>query len=187
MKYSRIIILIILFIVGLILLILAVAFKSEKKSPSFARSVTPVIASPVPTKNPHAFAALWLEKTVNGIDIHIDTKTKAITGVQIAMQYDPTLIQNIHINSGTIFATPVILRNSIDQQHGTFEYAVVIHSTDTPIVAKGVLATITYEPVLGVKSNAIFYFLPRTNITSQTTDESVLQTTRDFVLSLTQK
>jgi len=158
-------------------------------------AVTPFNAIPTPMQGqgnaalpPVAkTAAIHLEQQGNDtVNVIVDAGTHPISGVQLQMNYDTRVLTNVTIQKGTFFSSPLELTNNIDQTHGIIQYAIAIAPTNAPQQGKGIVATITYTPNLGVTSSTKMTFLPGTKITAEGIDQSVLQLPAPFDLTITQ-
>jgi len=74
------------------------------------------------------------------IDIIITTGSNAVTGVQLEMEYDPTLIAVDTITEGTFFAKPIVIANKNDKTKGQIVFAVGSFDGKT---GNGAVATLT--------------------------------------------
>ncbi len=150
-------------------------------------SVAPVAPTPTP-KFLMAHTQLSLSPdtaTPSSVDVKINTTSNTVSGVQIELAYDPTVIQNVQVKQGTFFPQAMPLINNIDKTNGRISYALVIPINTNGVKGTGTVAIITYTKVLGVNKNIVLTFLPKTKVTQLGILDSVLDTTTNLTISAT--
>lgn len=147
---------------------------------------TQKIATNVPTPTPIvAKTVLSLESAVPGtqaarmkggtINVMIDSNSNPVTAVQMELSFDPKVLTNISLASGTFFKSPVELIKKIDPNDGRISYALGIQPQDKGVVGKGLVATITYSLLPTTDALTSIMFLPKTIVTAQGINQSVLK------------
>ncbi|HSW96626.1 MAG TPA: cohesin domain-containing protein [Candidatus Saccharimonadales bacterium] len=106
--------------------------------------------------------------------ININTDKQPISGVQLALKYDPKAIGNIEITQGTFFNKPVVLQNAIDTTNGIIYYTLSINPNSAQIYGEGSIVTLHYQLINAGASTKIT-FLPQTKVTAKGINTSVLK------------
>jgi hypothetical protein len=110
------------------------------------------------------------------VDVTIDTSDNAVTAVQLELAYDPTVISNVKVTSGPLFAQPVVLINKNNAKAGRYTYAFGIQPNQATIQGTGSVATVTFtalKSALGQQSQLAL--LPETLVTARGVANSVLK------------
>ena len=130
-------------------------------------------------------AALSLEQQGDGtVNVVVDAGAGTVSAVQLALSFDPGVLENVQIKKGTYFVSPFELINLVDSTKGTITYAIGISPSGRPQGGKGVVAQITYNAKQGVTSQTRLDFLPQTKVTSEGIDSSVLQNPQGISIRL---
>lgn len=149
----------------------------------------PGVQAPVTTQQPtspsYAHTSLTLTPPVNtpslpntySTDVSITTGGDKVTAAQLELSYDPKVLTNVQIKTGTFIQNPVILLKKIDQANGRISLAIGISLGGKTPVGTGTVATITFNEVLTATGSTILDFLPKTAVTAQGIAQSVLKTT----------
>lgn len=154
-----------------------------------------IIAIPTPMENKQEIGEGKIEKTSiievkqagnNSVEIIVNAGKGTISGVQLQIAYDPQILTKVSIEKGTFFTNAIELGKQRGENNGMINYAIAILPKEKPQGGKGVVARITYTPVLGIASNARLTFLPGTKVTAEGIDESVLQMPPPFTLAINQ-
>ncbi len=89
------------------------------------------------------------------VEIHLDNVDN-LYGLQFSLQFDPTMLQvqdadaaqeGVQIAPGTLPAPDFAVRNVVDNERGTIDFAVVQLNPREPAKGSGVVATIRFEGV----------------------------------------
>lgn len=123
-------------------------------------------------------------KLGKGIAVNINSGSNKVTGVQFEVAYDPAVVANVKVSSGTFFTNPITLINTIDATNGRAFYALAVSPTGNPVTGTGTVAVITYSLLPSAAKSTTFAFLPKTAVTQQGTLSSVLQKTINLTLPL---
>jgi len=153
-----------------------------------------------PTKAPVAFTTLSLQpissSSAKQINVTIDTHQNTVTGVQLEIAYDPTVLTNVAIIPGDFFPQSFELIKNIDTTNGRISYALAIPPTGKAKMGQGTIAIISYSilpnplagstgsPQAGSGSTTTLSFLPKTQVSQLGTIESVLKSTSSYTLQL---
>lgn len=149
----------------------------------------PDIQAPVtiqqPTSPSYAHTSLTLTPPVNtpslpntySTNVSITTGGDKVTATQLELSYDPKVLTNVQIKTGTFIQNPVVLLRKIDQANGRISLAIGIPLGGKTPVGTGTVATITFNEVLTATGSTILDFLPKTAVMAQGIAQSVLKTT----------
>lgn len=116
------------------------------------------------------------------LPINIATGTNKVTAVQLELQYDPKVLINVAVTPGVFFKNQVILLNQIDVKTGRITYAFGINPGEQGVDGQGTAATLTFEAKAGTPQQTVILFLPKTLVTAENTDRSVLKQTNNIQL-----
>ncbi|HSW89228.1 MAG TPA: cohesin domain-containing protein [Candidatus Saccharimonadales bacterium] len=160
-----------------LLLAIYVLFTIATKKTSPVNNTSGENQSAYPTTNP-AFinSSLYILKNPenNNIYLNIKTNKQPISGVQLAIAYDPKVLQNVSITPGDFFDHPVILQNAVDATNGIVYYTLAINPNSAQISGEGTVAVLHYTGLAAGNSTKVS-FLPQTKVTSQGVNDSVLK------------
>ena len=157
-----------------VLLAIYLLFITKKNWQTNSPSNTNIAA--YPTTNPALInASLYLLKNpeTNTIYMNIKTDKQAVSGVQLAIAYDPKVLQNVSVTPGGFFDHPVILQNAIDTNTGIIYYTLSINPNSAQISGEGTVAILHYTKLSGTATKVSF--LPQTKITSKGVNDSILK------------
>lgn len=118
------------------------------------------------------------------LPINIATGKNKVTAVQLELQFDPKVLTNVVVTPGLFFKNPVVLLNQIEVKTGRISYAFGIGLQDQPYAGKGLVATLTFRALSGVPQPTAILFLPKTLVTAQDINQSVLKTTNSATFTL---
>lgn len=172
-------------VAGLIILTAALLYLSlsANKNSSPVPQVTPV-----PTKEAANTSLLFSDeqKYASGssllkTDILIDSKTNKITGAQIELTYDPTILSKVDITPGNFLKNPVEVLKKVDVKNGRISYVLGTRLNESSN-GTGIIATITYLRLKNTQTT--IDFLPQTLITAHGFSESVLVNSKSGVLGI---
>lgn len=121
------------------------------------------------------------------LPINIATGENKVTAVQLELQYDPKALTNVAVAPGVFFKNPVVLLNQIDVKTGRISYAFGINPETQSVIGNGIIATLTFEAVAGIKEETVILFLPKTLVTAEGVTESVLKETNAAQFTIGEK
>ncbi|HSW96624.1 MAG TPA: hypothetical protein VLF89_02230 [Candidatus Saccharimonadales bacterium] len=129
-----------------------------------------------PTTNPELITTdiYFLKNTdANTVYVNVNTKKLPISGIQLALAYNPSLLPTISIAPGGFFDNPTVLQNSIDTRNGVIYYTLSINPNSAQIYGEGTVAIIHYNGIpTGVSTT--LSVLPQTKVTAKGINDSVL-------------
>ena len=136
----------------LIITVILVAKAIAPGKPSVTPPPPSVVGKPSPTiAPPHSILSfspkpLVVSSSSGSIDINIDTGKDNVTGVQLEMSYDPSvlIITDKYLMPGTFIENPTILRNRVNNVAKTISYALFVPLSDEPKKGIGKVATIKF-------------------------------------------
>lgn len=108
------------------------------------------------------------------IDVLINANGDKVTGVQLAMTFDPTIITNVVVTPGSFLPQATALLNSVDQQKGTVFSAFVLPPSQKAVTGTGTVATITFTKTVKVGTTTLS-FGDQTKVTAEGVTVSVLK------------
>ncbi|MBI2031963.1 MAG: hypothetical protein HYT08_05095 [Candidatus Levybacteria bacterium] len=177
---SRRTIILIIALVGITGILLAIAL-TQKKGPG------PSVTKPSPqVQVPYAHTSLEIssnpvsQATSSGsstysLDVNINTETDKVTAVQLELSFDPKAISNVDVKPGTFFKNPAQLIKRVNAKDGTISYALGINPGENGIQGSGVVAEISYREIGQSGTYTQINFLPKTLVSAEGTDKSVLK------------
>jgi hypothetical protein len=159
-------------------------------------ALIPAVKSPVVTKLttppalPYAQTKLSLSTpaklAVNSYstDVIISSGNNKTTAVQLEISYDPKVLTNVDIKTGSFFTTPVVLLKKIDTVNGRLSYALGINPTQKATSGNGTVATITFSTAANTTATQTpINFEPKTAATAVGYAQSVLKQTTGVLFS----
>lgn len=145
-------------------------------------------AGPTPTPIPPALQAnsvlAIVDKDASGssqkqAEVMLTTGPNKVTGVQVELTFDPSVVGNVTLSPATFFNQPTVLLNKVDATNGTISYAIAIQPTDSGKSGSGPVALISYTLLQGTNSaKNLFVFSPKTVVTAEGTLDTVLKETK---------
>lgn len=113
--------------------------------------------------------------TAGSVEAHMETAGNEVIAVQLEIQYDPSILENVSIQPGSFFSSPVPLLNTIDKKDGRISYAVSIPPSQAPIRGTGTIATISFtKNPTATEAQTELKLLPRTIVVAKGIGPSVL-------------
>lgn len=112
------------------------------------------------------------------VEIVVDTSDNPVTAVQFELMYDPTMLTNVKITPGPLFANAAVLLNKNTPTTGKYVYAVGIQPSQKPISGTGSVATITFTARGTVGKQSQLSFVPaesKTLVSARGIAKSVLK------------
>ena len=116
------------------------------------------------------------------MDINIDSKDNKVTGAQLELTYDPKVLENVDIRPGGFLDNPVVIVKSVDETKGIIKFWLGNRIEEPGIKGDGTIAVISFSK-LGAGQTQI-NFLPKTSISAEGIDQSVLRQTISAIISL---
>jgi hypothetical protein len=121
------------------------------------------------------------------VPINISTGKNKVTAVQLEMQYDPQVITKVTVVPGPFFTKPEVLLEQIDEKTGRITYAFGSGLTEPSVVGQGIVANLTFEAKATPLQTTIISFLPKTLVTAEGINQSVLKQTNDIQIIIGEK
>lgn len=147
---------IVLLLLTITLVVVALRTK-QATSPTTNQTATPT-ATPTPLPPGHTSLMLSpnpVYPTATGttsattVDVLIDTGGDEVRSVQLEIAYDPKVLRNVTIKPGTFFTNPSVLPvGGVNQNTGRITFAVVPTSFSESKTGTGVIATLSFTPLL---------------------------------------
>lgn len=109
------------------------------------------------------------------VPINISSGKNQVTAVQLEMQYDPAILTNVVVTTGSFFPKPDVLLNQVDSKTGRISYAFGVGLSGQGIAGQGTAATLNFSVKAGTAQKTAIIFLPKTLVTAQGVNESVLK------------
>jgi hypothetical protein len=176
-----------LVVVTIVLFIIALRAGQQSSAPSIPQNTTP----PTPMVPAHTVLQVGpnpLEVApgqVGHADITMDTSDNNVTAVQLEIGYDPRIISNVKVTTGTMFTNPVVLIDKNNPTTGRYTYAFGITPNAQAIKGTGVVATVTFTPLYGAAGKEMqLGLLPTSLVTARGVAQSVLKSTSGTVLTI---
>lgn len=116
--------------------------------------------------------------------VKINTGKNGVIGVQLELYYDPTLITNVTVTPLDFFPQAVEVLKKVDQQNGRISYALTVSPGEEAVKGMGELVKISYTPIGTEGVNSVINFLPKTEVSGDTTAGSLLKLTSDGEINI---
>lgn len=116
--------------------------------------------------------------------VNIDSGKNSVIGVQLELYYDPSLITNVSVTPLDFFPQAVEVLKKIDQQNGRISYAITVSPGETSVKGQGQLVKINYAPIGNEGISSVINFLPKTEVSGDTTAGSLLKSTSDGEINI---
>lgn len=168
-------------LIGLILVtivLFVVALQTGKQAPKMDQAKiqatpTPDVAHTILSMSPGLVEVATGRQA--SVDVMIDPSDNPVSGVQLELLYDPTMISNVKVVSGPALPNPNVLIDKNDAQTGKYTYAYGIQPSQPAVKEKGVVAKITFTArgTVGKQSQIIMH--PTTIVTATGVASSVLK------------
>lgn len=171
-----------------VLVYLAVSQPSEEARPEptteKAAKPTPSLIQTVLSLSP---STVEVSSAAGSVDVNINSASNSVTGVQLELSYDPTVLSDVTVSPASFFETPSVLINKIDAKNGKISYAIVIPPTGAAKKGAGNVATIKFNVLRGAKTSSTqIQFLPKSIVTAEGLGYSVLKSTSDATVIISQ-
>lgn len=170
---KTLLLIIFLALITISLVVLALMPQKPTPEPLPVTNITPnpiqttltISSTPVAGSTPSAYTT----------DVIVNTGQNNITSVQLELSYDPKVLTNVDIETGSFFINPVIALKTIDKVNGRITYA-ISPGDGVGVLGQGILAKISFK-TLKKNVSATIDFLPKTQVNAEETTQSVLKST----------
>jgi hypothetical protein len=168
-----------LVIIATVLLVFALVQKTNTNTPIKQPAVNPraYLQSDLSFSTP-----LIASAGAYNTNIQINTGNNKVTGVDIRLSYDPTILTHLDIQPGSFFTNPVVLLKKIDSTKGTITYTIAINPNTKFVTGKGTVATISFVPAT-TKISTPIDFQTGTEISAVGFPSSVLNAASDLIFT----
>lgn len=116
--------------------------------------------------------------------VNIDTGKNRVVGVQLELYYDPSLITNVNVTPLDFFSQAVEVLKKVDDKNGRISYAITVSPGETAVSGKGQLVKINYTPIGNDGISSVINFLPKTEVSGESTAGSLLKSTSDGEINI---
>jgi hypothetical protein len=161
-----------------ILLYVALAPKKEKLEPKVALQLATAKSSLSFTQPKQETGSTY------STNVDLTSGGNKVTGVQLELEFNPAHISDVDVKPGPFFENSVELIKNIDDEKGTISYAIAVGQGENGVSGSGTVAIITFTQVGEDGTESQIKFLPKTLITSDETDQSVLKSGVDLIFKL---
>lgn len=178
-------------LITLAIVLLGVAIKLSGGNP---KNLIPGTLKPTPTIEKTASitfspTTVTVASGSGTADIIATTGKNPITGVQVELVYDPTVITNVKLlpadTTTSLFGAPGTYTNLFtDDQPGNLTFAVAISLSSENVSGSGSIGKITFDTIPGAKTETQITLGPKTIVTSTATDGSILNTSTPLTVKL---
>lgn len=178
-------------LITLAIVLLGIAIKLSGGNP---KNLLPGTIKPTPTIEKTAsvtFSPTTIDVASGSgtAEIIATTGKNPITGVQIELLYDPTVITNIKLTppdaTNSLFGAPGTYTNLFtDNKPGDLTFAVAISLNAQNVTGSGSVGTITFNTIPGSKTETQITLGPKTIVTSTATAGSILNTATPLTIKL---
>jgi hypothetical protein len=178
--------------INLVILLLALITVALLLTALSAKKFSPKQQAVVPTPTPAAYVQSNLslsspQKNSNGVyssNVEISTGNNQVTGVQIDISYDPTVLTNVDIKTGSFFTNPTVLSKKIDAEKGILTYTLFVNPAQKSVSGSGTVAVLSFSTLAGAKTPTKINLLPTSEAVAMGQFESVLKTATGTILAL---
>ncbi len=176
---SRRTLILIVVLIGITAVLLAIALTPKQPPVPFQQIPTPTISYAQTTlrinNNPAVVSSTSSAAPTYSTDVTITTGNNKVNAVQLELAFDVTHLYNVDIKPGPLFQNGVELLKKVNNQNGTISYAIASPLGQKGFLGSGVVAVITFTENGKPGEIARINFLPKTLVTAQGTDKSVLK------------
>lgn len=116
--------------------------------------------------------------------VNIDSGKNSVVGVQLELYYDPSLITNVTVIPLDFFPQAVEVLKKVDDKNGRISYAITVSPGETAVKGQGQLVKISYTPIGNKGISGVINFLPKTEVSGETTAGSLLKSTSDGEINI---
>jgi hypothetical protein len=178
-----------LVVVTIVLFVIALRAGQQQQAPAVPQSNQMAHqAPPVPAHTVLELGPNPLTVAPGGqgsVSVNINTSDNDVTAVQLELGYDPHVISNVKVTSGSLFTSPVVLIDKNNPATGRYTYAFGITPSAQPIKGTGVVANITFTTNPSAVGKSIqIGLLPTSLVTARGVAQSVLKSSTGTVLTV---
>ena len=177
---SRRTLILIVVLIGITAILLAIALTPKQPPVPMQQAPTPTISYAQTTfrinNNPAVVNSTSSAVPIYSTDVTITTGDNKVNAVQLELSFDTAQLYNVDIKPGPLFQNGAELRKEVNNQNGTISYAIVSPLGQKGFSGSGVVAMITFSENGKPGDLAQINFLPKTQVTAEGTDKSVLKT-----------
>lgn len=109
------------------------------------------------------------------VDVLMDPSGNEVTGIQLELLYDPTMVSNVKVVPGPAFPNPNVLIDNNNPQTGRYTYAYGVRPNQPTLTKQGVIAKITFTARGTAGRQSQFILHPTTIVTAVGIDSNVLK------------
>lgn len=176
---SRRTLILIIVLIGITAVLLAIALTPKETPVPIQQVPTPTISYAQTTlrisNNPTVVNSTSSAVPIYSTDVTITTENNKVNEVQLELAFDAVHLYSIDIKPGPLFRNGVELLKKINNQNGTISYAIASPLGQKGFSGSGVVAVITFKEKGTPGDLAKINFLPKTLVTAEGTDKSVLK------------
>ncbi len=114
------------------------------------------------------------------VNIVADSSDNKVTGVQIELAFDPTLVSNVSITPGIFIKNPVELLKKVDYTAGRITYVLGVPIGGAGVQGKGVVAILNYTEASAKGKVVEIKFLPKSLVAIEGFSGTALKSTSDY-------
>ena len=177
---SRRTLILIIVLIGITAVLLAIALTPKQAPVPAPQKPTPAISYAQTTlrinNNPTVINSTSSAAPLYSTDVTITTGDNKVNAVQLELSFDTTHLYNVDIKPGPLFQNATELIKRIEREKGTISYALAAPLGHKGFLGTGVIAVITFSEKGKPGDITQINFLPKTLITAQGIDKSVLKT-----------
>jgi len=115
-------------------------------------------------------------------NVNIDTGKNKVTGVQLELSYDPSVLRNVEISSLDFLPESIELLNNIDVNNGRISFALTLPPDENAVSGIGSIAQIKFNVSSQSAFPTFIEFMPKTEVSAQNITSSVLKEAFDAVI-----
>jgi len=177
-----------LIVVGLLVL----ALRSQQPEQKQTKTTAPTTGVPTVTSVPGTAVLSFTPSVLQvaagstgSVNVTVDSVDNGITAVQLDLSFNPNILSNVVVTKGTFFKNSVEMLNSVDQNNGKISYAAGASFSESGVRGTGTVATITFQVLPTVTPQTEIVFTKKTLVTAEKSIDSVLKTTNNVVIQIT--
>lgn len=125
------------------------------------------------------------DQSAQVMQIMIATDTNKVSGIQLEISYDPSIIGNFTITPGSFLPNATLLINKRDSLKGRVTYAFALPLGAKGVSGSGVVASIQFTPT-GVAKQTTINLLNTSIVSAQGVSSSVLKTAAGATITFSQ-
>src|SRR3989344_2463619 len=176
---SRRTLILIVVLIGITAVLLAIALTPKQAPPPTVQKPTPVISNAQTilkiNSNPTAVISTSSAAPLYSTEVTITTGDNKVNAVQLELAFDTNRLYNVDIKPGQLFQNATELIKRIDSKKGTISYALTAPLGQKGLSGTGTVAVITFAENGRAGDIARINFLPKTLVTADGMDKSVLK------------